>query len=156
MSNLLEIDGYGNIKLTDGYGNIIKTNGYGNIVLSNGYILTEAGSTLTEQSSPWLSVSYQNNYEDFTGSHSSSGYFKDACGMVHIRVAAKNGTAGTTIFTLPTGYRPPAIIYQWCYVDDGTSSVKNIIQITSSGIVSQPSGVGTQFLNDSITFYAEG
>jgi hypothetical protein len=43
---------------------------------------------------------------NFGGSNESAQYYKDPWGRVYIGGIVKTGTIGTTIFTLPAGYRP--------------------------------------------------
>ena len=43
------------------------------------------------------------------------GYFKSADGLVYLQGAVKSGVIGTTIFTLPVGYRPSIDTYAVSY-----------------------------------------
>lgn len=51
-----------------------------------------------------------NGWENYssTGFYAPAGYWKDSCGVVHLTGMIKGGAiaAGTTLFTLPEGYRP--------------------------------------------------
>lgn len=42
-----------------------------------------------------------------TGGHPDAMYWKDPLGFIHLKGAIKNGTVGSSAFTLPPGYRPP-------------------------------------------------
>lgn len=65
-----------------------------------------ADNETTIQQPAWSNATYQNSWVDFSASYHSVGYYKDSHGVVHLRGVAKNGTNGTAIFTLPSGYRP--------------------------------------------------
>ncbi len=56
----------------------------------------------------WTSPSgnYQNGWMPYGDGYNSFGYFKDRCGIVHLRGLVKNGSIGQSIFTLPNGYWP--------------------------------------------------
>jgi hypothetical protein len=64
-------------------------------------------------------------------------FYKDLSGVVHINGAIKDGTAvfGTTLFTLPTGFRPSADIYSSCFANNGVNNVPGYIGIDSAGAV---------------------
>jgi hypothetical protein len=49
---------------------------------------------------------FQNGWVNFGGVYSPVSFRKDSAGVVHIQGLVKSGTLGTTIFTLPGGYRP--------------------------------------------------
>lgn len=51
-----------------------------------------------------------NGWVNYGGSFRNAGYCKDSQGFVHLQGVIKDGTItfGTTIFTLPTGFRPVA------------------------------------------------
>lgn len=57
----------------------------------------------------WQNVSFQNSWVNYAGSYQLCQYRKLG-DMVQLRGMAKLGTVGTTIFTLPSGYRPPAYL----------------------------------------------
>jgi len=55
---------------------------------------------------------FENNWVNYDGTTRATAAFrKDALGFVHIKGMVKNGTIGQTIFTLPSGYRPPKYLY---------------------------------------------
>jgi len=64
-------------------------------------------------------------------------FYKDLSGVVSINGAVKNGTAvfGTTLFTLPTGFRPSADIYSSSFANNGVNNVPGYIGIDSAGAV---------------------
>jgi hypothetical protein len=58
---------------------------------------------------PWNTVStgvgFQNSWTTFNASFEDAQFMKDTLGFVHVRGIIKDGTSGTTAFTLPVGYR---------------------------------------------------
>jgi hypothetical protein len=59
--------------------------------------------------SAWIDVSFQNSWVDYGGVEQTIQYRKVG-DMTHIRGTAKDGTLSATAFTLPIGYRPPALL----------------------------------------------
>jgi hypothetical protein len=57
----------------------------------------------------WLSASLQNSWVNYGAGNATMQYMKGADEIVHVRGVIKDGTglAGTLLFTLPEGYRPP-------------------------------------------------
>ena len=64
-------------------------------------------------------------------------FYKDLSGVVHINGAIKDGTAvfGTTLFTLPTGFRPSGDVYSSGFANNGVSNVPAYIGIDNAGTV---------------------
>jgi hypothetical protein len=64
-------------------------------------------------------------------------FYKDLSGVVHINGAIKSGTAtfGTTLFTLPTGFRPSADVYSSVFANNGVNNVPGYIGIDNAGTV---------------------
>lgn len=58
----------------------------------------------------WTAPTLLNSWINYGSSYQTAAYMKDRTGRVWLRGMIKNGTAttGTTILTLPSGYRPPA------------------------------------------------
>lgn len=58
----------------------------------------------------WVAPTLLNSWVNYGGVYQNAGYYKDPMGMVHLRGLVKDGTAtaGTTLFTLPAGFRPLA------------------------------------------------
>jgi hypothetical protein len=79
---------------------------------------------------------FANTWVAFGTSDDIPGFYKDAWGIVHITGTVKLGTVGSTIFTLPAGYRPqrnnifPAV----CNGAFGAT------KIDTAGVVSQLAG----------------
>lgn len=57
----------------------------------------------------WTDVgSFSNSWANLGGSYSNAGYMISPVGIVSLRGAIQSGKPGSTAFTLPSGYRPPA------------------------------------------------
>ena len=67
----------------------------------------------------WFPASLINGWQDFGGLWVPARYRLDEDGMIHVQGMIRNGTAtpGTTVFTLPVGFRP-----DWDYPMFGQSS----------------------------------
>jgi hypothetical protein len=66
------------------------------------------------------------------------GYVRDAAGFVHLEgTAFRCGTAGTTIFTLPAGFRPARLAHA-VGVDSTAGEVATVITVSSNGDVTAP------------------
>lgn len=83
----------------------------------------------------WINAVYQNSWT--TNDSTPVAYFIDNFGLVHIRGSITGGSTanGTTIFTLPTGYRPQ---YKQhfvvpCYINSTTWAPCEIIINTEIG-----------------------
>lgn len=76
------------------------------MVGGNVSIQTNGGRIDLEQA-PWITPTLLNSWANYdTTNYNSVGYFKDSCGIVHLKGVVKSGAVGTTIFNLPAGYRP--------------------------------------------------
>jgi len=74
------------------------------------------------------------------------GFYLDVDGFVHLFGAVENGTSGTVVFNLPSGYRP---------VSDSEYTVANpisIVRILTNGDIIVSSGLATRFYFDGIIF----
>ena len=84
---------------------------------------------------------FENNWVNFGAAHNTAAFYKDACGIVHIKGLVKDGTIGQTIFTLPVGYRPRG--------SEVVSSLSNAaigrLDITSDGTVVAVAGNNAYF-----------
>jgi len=58
---------------------------------------------------PWVNVTYQNGWLDYTGGYSPVQYRKVG-DIVYVRGVMKQGALNNVAFTLPVGFRPPTII----------------------------------------------
>jgi hypothetical protein len=89
----------------------------------------------------WNALSYGTNWGAFGGSYITPGYYKDSNGTVHLRGLIKTSAAqaaGSTLFTLPAGYRPSAVMR---FGPSGN------IAGTDTSVVVEAFGAGPVFLN---------
>ncbi len=107
----------------------------------------------------WVNVgssgapAFQNNWVNFDTTR-TAGFSKDSLGWVRLRGLVKSGTVSTTVFTLPSGFRPKR---NMTFVGDSNNAYQtvsvnlngNVIQGTSAGVSN-----AWQFL-DGIHFLAE-
>jgi hypothetical protein len=68
-------------------------------------------TSIAIQQEDWQVPTLGNGWVDFGGSYSPAAYFKDSCGIVHLRGLIKGGAFSSPggdkpVFTLPAGYRP--------------------------------------------------
>jgi hypothetical protein len=121
-------------------------------------------TVLTANQQAWIAPTLLNGwtvYSDVNGTY-NVGYMKDSLGFVHIKGTIKGGTTtgGTTLFTLPSGYRPsqPATFPTISNSNSsGFTAVLNNVSIKPTGEVYLPNpGSGNVWLAlDGITFRAE-
>ncbi len=86
----------------------------------------------------WTALSglYQNSWVDFGSGYQAGQYMRDRTGRVWLRGLIKGGTetAGTLLFTLPSGFRPPTLIE--CFAVAFGSGQQNVaFDIATSGTV---------------------
>jgi len=108
----------------------------------------QGGQTVLEQEA-WHTPTFQNGWVNFGGPYNSAGYFKDSLGIVHLRGLVKSGS--DTIFTLPTGYRPPKRELQAVQTNPNTIGR---IDILADGQVLMYAGSNSWISLDGITFRA--
>ena len=119
----------------------IITNNIGTLAIATDYIFVNGG------------VGYTNSFVDFaTSTWQNTSYCKDARGIVHLVVAAKNGTASTSIFTLPVGYRPATSIIFGAYRGGNIEFIK---VFNDGTVVPVSGGVTTGGISGSFCFMAE-
>lgn len=85
----------------------------------------------------WTAMpTYQNGWSDFGGGFQVGQYKKDRTGRVFLRGLIKPGTqtANTLLFTLPSGFRPPATMLYQATMDD---TVVVRVDIASTGTVTK-------------------
>ena len=71
---------------------------------ANGIAAPEAYHEVGSPGEPAFQNSWHNNAHPFQ----TAAFYKDHEGVVHLRGAVSGGSAGTVIFQLPPGYRPPS------------------------------------------------
>jgi len=74
--------------------------------LTNTWSASKINGLIPVGDANWTAPTFQNSWVNYGDIYETAGYIKDALGFVHIRGLVKSGTANTTIFTLPVGYRP--------------------------------------------------
>ena len=87
-------------------------------------------------------------------SFANAAYRRDG-GRVQLRGVAKDGSGGSVLFTLPTGFRPPA---QHIYLAncDGASPARIDVKTNGDVIVTQPAAGILGWLSlDGIAFFSE-
>lgn len=105
----------------------------------------------------WIPVTFQNAWVDYAlGGHQTAQYSIGPDNWVHIRGLIKNGTFANPAFTLPVGFRPPAILLfsqcsttgaaeTYCRVD--VQADGQVIPRTSAG------GATNAYVSVNIDFY---
>lgn len=115
-------------------------------------------SLATKTQEAWTAPTLVNSWVPTTNvNYESPGYMKDQMGFVHLKGTIESGitTTGTTIFTLPVGYRPAKYVaFPAISSADGSSFTVFRITIRSNGeVVIGSSGVGSNVMHlDGITF----
>lgn len=91
-----------------------------------------------------------NGWLDYGSAFQTAGYYKDGLGIVHLTGVVKSGTAGATIFTLPSGYRPAANQQQPAAASGGYATCR----INSDGSVVHQGSITSWYSLDGISFRA--
>lgn len=91
---------------------------------------------------------------DFGGGLSTVGYYKNGLGDVVLKGQAASGTAGTSIFTLPVGYRP-AERRDFAAAYSGGDGGATIAVLADGTIVPTAAMGNTRISLDGIIFRAE-
>ena len=81
----------------------------------------------------WIAPTLENSWVNTTGlGLQDARYMKDSLGMVHIQGSVTAGSANTTVFTLPEGYRPAAAL-TWASIGKTATDVVIRASISSTG-----------------------
>lgn len=104
--------------------------------------------------SSWTAATLAGAYTNSGAPYHNASFRRLASGLVQIEgVVLFNGSAlGSTIFTLPAGYRPGATILRAIIANGAFAE----LQITSAGVVSQVIGSVAAGAALGCEFYAEG
>jgi len=81
-------------------------------------------------------VTFENSWANVSG-EATVQYYKDPYSVVRIKGAADSGTNGTTVFTLPSGYRPTEKLK---FVTTKLTGVIGVITIDTDGTVDSTVG----------------
>lgn len=103
----------------------------------------------------WIAPTFVNSWENEEG-RVPAGYYKDALGIVHVRMNVTGpGPGGTapTVFTLPVGYRPGGGQRQFAALDD--SGLVQVASVNTNGAVSASTANASAFRAE-FSFLAEG
>jgi hypothetical protein len=110
------------------------------IIAGGVYVLEYDGTALRKISGPdttWTGLSYSNGWGDFGSGNQVGQFKKDNFGNVCIRGLLSLGTltAGTTMATLPGGYRPASVQVAFAY-DTRTGAAGGVdeFNITTAGV----------------------
>lgn len=111
--------------------------------------VTGAGEAWTQATltPTWVNHSGDND----TGTYKSAGYYKDRNNIVHLKGMVKNGTIGTSIFTLPVGYRPTNKLL---FAVNANYAFGSVDIFPTTGQVYAQTGATTAFSLEGITFRA--
>jgi hypothetical protein len=100
----------------------------------------------------WCALTFVNSWHNYsTPTYSSGAYTKSADGVVTLKGLVAGGTVGTTIATLPVGYRPA----QWEIMSVESNGAWGRVDIDPSGNISSQAGNTAWFSIDSVSFIAE-
>jgi hypothetical protein len=104
----------------------------------------------------WVAVTFTNSWVNYGSGYDTCGYYKDALGFVHLKGLVKSGSLGTSVFTLPAGYRPATDkIFVTIGSNDGSNHALGRVTVNDSGTV-VVTLAGTSFTSlEGITFKAE-
>lgn len=95
-------------------------------------------------------VTFAGAWVNFAGGWQAAQYRKSRDGRVQLRGKIKSGTIGTTAFTLPAGFAPPAAL---SFGVDSNGSYGNV-QVGSGGAVTPTVGTNVAISLDGIEFQA--
>lgn len=93
-------------------------------------------------------VAFGGTWANYGGSFEPAQYWKDYAGIVHLGGMVKSGTIGTTIFTLPAGYRPQTILTFAVF----SNNAFGYCQVNPDGTVVASGGSNVSFSLSGITF----
>lgn len=115
-------------------------------------------SLATHKSQSWRQVgtifgpTFQNSWVNYDPVNlEGAGFLKDGHGFVHLHGLVKSGIVGTTIFTLPAGYRPRKLVSFICNSNSGVGT----INVRNNGEVQAIVGSNEFFYLDNVIFLAE-
>ncbi len=118
---------------------------------------TQTFANSTFESEDWHEVgdggepAYQNGWVEYNATeYGGASFYKDASGVVYLRGLVKSGTVNTTIFTLPTGYRPEMRLL--CSVQSGSNTTGYRLDVMQTGEVKQLSGSNTWISLANVSF----
>lgn len=81
---------------------------------------------------------FLNTWANYGSGNQAAGFYKDTIGRVHLTGLIKNGTLGSTIFTLPANYRPE--LREVFMVITGAADQVGRVDVAADGSVIHVSG----------------
>ena len=116
-------------KLMNVMQNVIVTRGVPIIDIGENDVVVNGDLTVNTS---WQSITLENGWENY-GAEYQSAQYKKVGNKVFLRGLIRNGSNGTTAFTLPSEYRPLASLKLTTNTDNAGGTA--VITITSSGTV---------------------
>lgn len=113
-------------------------------------MLVEMRPPATAVAEQWTAPSLTNSWVNFGSAFNPVGYWKDNNGTVFLRGVVKSGVMGSSIFTLPAGYRPANRPLCATISNDAFARV----DIFATGEVMPQVGSNVYFSLDNISFRA--
>jgi hypothetical protein len=106
----------------------------------------------------WYTCGLQNGWSDYGGSFTTNGYTKTRDSTVLLKGVIKGGTAtsGTTLCTLPVGYRPTARLIFMTTTSGGAEGVPSRVDVLPDGEVQIIGGNNGWVSLDGINFVDAG
>lgn len=97
----------------------------------------------------WQTPTLLNSWVNYNASiYQSAGYFRSGNGIIYLRGLIKSGSVPSTVFTLPSGYRPNSTIVANVISNGAIGRV----EIEADGDVNVVSGNNTYVSLDGISF----
>lgn len=120
---------------------------------SNGYYSINTNYLPASASVTWSNMSLVNGWVTTAGAYTTAQYTKDSDGVVQLKGLVRNGTAtaGTTITTLPAGFRPKARVL----LANVSNNAIGRVDILPDGRVTINAGVNSWFSLDNVSFVAD-
>lgn len=106
--------------------------------------------------SAWLAPAFVNGWSQYGGGYDPASYRQDALtGQVFLRGAVKGGS-GTTIWTLPVGFRRTGSALYTVWGESSSAYGLSLVAILADGSVGHVLGPSTAFLSlDGISFFVD-
>jgi hypothetical protein len=100
--------------------------------------VSTAGSSIAQES--WTGLSFASYWQDYDNSadYEDGAYMKDSMGFIHVRglIETTSTLAGTTIATLPVGYRPT----KHCVFTQYSADNAVRVDVESTGVIKASTG----------------
>ena len=133
--------------------NVAVANGFATITSGN---ITDKRANLQYGDTGWTVASLSNSWVSFDGGTvNDNPSYRRVNGVTHLKGCMKNGTTGTTVFTLPVGYRP--LLKRSFAVPSNTGLA--VVSVLGAGVFQltsyQTGGSNASVFMDGICFPAE-